>query len=122
MGAWLTAEQVGACYLVGEQRLLEHARRGNLALRRRAGEAVVFDGDGVARLFRLRGAAAGPVKETTATSFGVLGVVRLGEEAAEPGAIAARELPLMAGREARRRALRLAGQSAADAVALARTG
>ena len=122
MGAWLTAEQVGARYLVGEERLLEHAQRGNLALRRCAGETVVFDGDGVARLFRLRGTAAGSVKETTATTFGVLGVVRLGEEAAEPEAAAATELPRMEGREARRRALRLAGESAADAVDLAKTG
>ncbi|MGK3962614.1 hypothetical protein WMF38_00295 [Sorangium sp. So ce118] len=108
MAEWMTAEQIAARYVVGEQRLLDYGKRGNLAMRRVADGRLLFDVDGVARFFRVRGAAAagaapGAVNGARAQHLGVLGVATLGGVAAP---VAMREAPAMGGREARKRALR----------------
>jgi hypothetical protein len=76
--AWMTAEQIAAQYVVGEQRLLDYGRRGNLAMRRRADGRTLFDGEGVARFFRARGAESAPASGVRARNLGVVGVARLG--------------------------------------------
>ncbi|WP_437720406.1 hypothetical protein [Sorangium sp. So ce861] len=94
----MTAEQISARYIVGEQRLLDYSRRGNLAMMRRPDGVLLFDADDVASFFRPRGQAA--------PSMAVLGASRLG---VEPTAS-------MGAREARRRALRAASASPSAAA------
>ncbi|WP_437932552.1 hypothetical protein WMF37_25900 [Sorangium sp. So ce291] len=124
MAEWMTAEQIAARYVVGEQRLLDYGERGNLAMRRVADGRVLFDVDGVARFFRVRGAAAagaapGAVNGARAQHLGVLGVVTLGGVAAP---VATREAPAVGGREARKRALRSSAESPPSRAGFAKAG
>ncbi|XXY47176.1 hypothetical protein WME91_44950 [Sorangium sp. So ce269] len=109
MAEWMTAEQVAVHYVVGEQRLREYGERGNLAMRRCADGRVLFDGEGAARFFRVRGAAAlGAAPGGSAKHLGVLGVARLGELTAPQVTMDASS---SGGRDGRKRALRCtAGQ------------
>lgn len=121
MAEWMTAEQVAVRYVVGERRLLEYAERGNLAMRRCADGRVLFDAEGVARFFRVRGAAApaaGP--GARAQHLGVLGVARLGEAVVAQAATG--ETGRLGAREERRRALRFAGSVAPVRTAMAKAG
>ena len=124
MAEWMTAEQIAARYVVGEQRLLEYGERGNLAMRRVAAGRVLFDVDGVARFFRVRGTAAagaapGAVNGARAQHLGVLGAATLGGAAA-PAAMM--EAPAMGGREARKRALRAAAENPPARTQMAKAG
>lgn len=97
MGNWMTASEISERFFVGEARLLSFSRRGNLPFRRTADDVLLFDGTVAARLFRPRQAAVITTRSSKGPSLGVLGVSRLGDQAS---------LPLLTGREARRRALR----------------
>src|SRR4051794_18961349 len=88
MGNWMTADEIARNYVVGEERLLSYGQRGNLAFRRCEGGAILYDELGVARFFRKRHGRVGVIGTTFgaagggagATSIGVLGTTRLGEE------------------------------------------
>lgn len=110
MPSWMTAEQIAARYTVGEQRLLDYSRRGNLAMMRRPDGVVVFDADDVASFFRPRGVAV--------QGMAVLGASRLG--VAQPAPLT--EPAPLGAREARRRALRTAAPPAPTPRRLAATG
>ncbi|KYF83916.1 hypothetical protein [Sorangium sp. So ce388] len=118
MATWMNAEQIAARYVVGEQRLLEYGKRGNLAMRRCADGRVLFDGEGVGRFFRVRGAEAqGPASGVQAQNLGVLGVARLGS-----APVVKQEPKGLGEREARARALRLRAGDAQAPRRLAKAG
>jgi hypothetical protein len=77
MPTWMTAKQISARFTVGEERLLEYGKRGNLAMYRMDDGSVLFDSDGAARYFRPRNAVA--TGNPQAQNMGVLGTSRLGE-------------------------------------------
>ncbi len=79
---WLSASELASRYCVGEARLLEHARRGNLRCRRDAQGKLHYEATAASRLFRTRVQAALP-RTAAATNFGVLGQLTLG--GAAPG-------------------------------------
>lgn len=114
MPTWMTAEQISTRLVVGAQRLLEYAKRGNLAMYRLEDGTVFFDGDAAANYFRPRNAVM--QVDPDAQHLGVMGKVRLGEShtTTAPAGIS--------GREARKRELRLAGSTLQVRPVLAKTG
>lgn len=98
MGNWMTAVELAERYVVGEERLLQYSRRGNLAFKRGPGDLLLFDESAVARFFRPRSGSIVTYRVPRGPHLGVLGTGRLGE----PGAAKA-----SSGRDGRRRALRL---------------
>ncbi len=87
MANWMTAAEISARYVVGEQKLLAYAQRGNLPLMRQDGGATLFDESVVALYFRPRNAAAAQALPPNVRGLGVLGVSRLGDPApAQPSA------------------------------------
>lgn len=114
MPTWMTAEQISTRLVVGPQRLLEYAQRGNLAMYRLDDGTVFFDSDAAARYFRPRHAVMQVNPEVQ--HMGVMGKVRLGEGYAAPASA------MVSGREARRRELRLSGSTLQVRQVLAKTG
>lgn len=114
MPTWMTAEQISTRLVVGAQRLLEYAKRGNLAMYRLEDGTVFFDGDAAANYFRPRNAVMQAAPDVQ--HMGVMGKVRLGEgyPTAAPVGIS--------GREARKRALRMSGATLQVRQVLAKTG
>jgi hypothetical protein len=78
---WKTAADISTRYLVGEQRLLAYAERGNLPLFRRPDGVVLFDESVVALYFRPRSAAtaANDQSAPSPNGLGIIGLSRLGE-------------------------------------------
>lgn len=113
MPTWMTAQQISAQLIVGEQRLLEYGQRGNLAMYRMEDGSVLFDADGAARYFRSRTAAA--LRTPEAHNMGVLGSSRLADRRAE-------QRPLVSGREERRREVRQAATSTPNTKRWGKTG
>ena len=70
MTSWKTVTELSEDYLVGSDRLLGFARRGNLACRWLEDGTTLFDEAGVALLFRTRHGNE---------SLGTLGLARLGD-------------------------------------------
>jgi hypothetical protein len=75
---WMTAAEISARYVVGEQRLLVYAHRGNLPLMRNPDGATLFDESVVARYFRPRNAAPVAAVPPDVRGIAVVGVSRLG--------------------------------------------
>lgn len=113
MPTWMTAQQISARLIVGEQRLLEYGQRGNLAMYRMDDGSVLFDADGAARYFRSRNAAAPRIPE--GAHMGVLGTSRLADRRAE-------QRPVVSGREERRREVRQAATNTPNVKRWAKTG
>lgn len=113
MPTWMTAQQISARLIVGEQRLLEYGQRGNLAMYRMDDGSVLFDADGASRYFRSRNAAA--LRAPEGNNMGVLGKSRLADRRAE-------QRPLVSGREERRREMRHAATNSPDKTRFAKTG
>ena len=114
MPTWMTAEQISTRLVVGAQRLLEYAKRGNLAMYRLEDGTVFFDGDAAANYFRPRNAVL--QVDPDARDLGVMGKVRLGEGHTTPASTG------LSGREARKRELRLSGATLHIRQVLAKTG
>jgi hypothetical protein len=82
MANWMTAVEISARYIVGEQKLLAFAARGNMPMLRGEDGIIRFDAHHAAMLFRPRDpAAALPIAVDTSgkPNLGILGVTRLGE-------------------------------------------
>jgi hypothetical protein len=114
MPTWMTAKQISARLTVGEDRLLEYAKRGNLAMYRMDDGSILFDAEGAARYFRSRIAAASRVPEMQ--NMGVLGSSRLADRRGQ------REQPSIGRREERRRELRHATTNSTVSHRVAKTG
>jgi hypothetical protein len=100
MANWMTARQISKRFAVGEERLLDYSRRGNLPMRREPDGVTLFDESVVARFFRPR---SGAMLQPNGKNLGVLGESRLGIEPAmttpaAPGGREARRLALQASR------------------------
>lgn len=94
MANWMTVSEISARYIVGEQKLFDYARRGNMPMFRRPDGVTLFDESHAALLFRPRSADAVIAAPATGKpNLGVLGVSRLGEKAAPKQANAARTTP-----------------------------
>ncbi|MFT3765645.1 MAG: hypothetical protein QM820_09035 [Minicystis sp.] len=95
MANWMTVSEISARYIVGEQKLLAYARRGNMPMMRCEDGSILFDGSYAAQLFRPRSPEAAITAPATGKpNMGVLGVSRLGEKAAPQQTIAAQTTPL----------------------------
>lgn len=82
MANWMTVTELSARYLVGEHKLFEYARRGNMPMFRRPDGITLFDEAHAAQLFRPRhGAAMVAAPATGKPNMGVLGASFLGENA-----------------------------------------
>ncbi len=92
--SWLTAGEITARYVVGEQKLAAYSLQGNLPLRRDPDGTVRYDERVVALLFRPRHQAS--------AGLGVLGATRLGDPSPEA------ESPPPSSRQARRLSPRVA--------------
>ena len=114
MPTWMTAKQISARLIVGEDRLLEYGKRGNLAMYRMEDGSILFDADGASRYFRSRNAAAFNAPEMQ--NLGVLGSSRLADRRAP------RENPSIGRREERRRELRHAATNSPVMQRIAKTG
>lgn len=114
MPTWMTAKQISDRLIVGEDRLLEYGKRGNLAMYRMDDGSILFDGEGATRYFRSRNAAATSVPEMQ--NLGVLGSSRLADRRATG------ERPGLGRREERRRELRHATTNAPATQRVAKTG
>lgn len=76
---WSTAAEITEIFSVGEQKLLQFSRRGNLASRLDATGVRFYSFEGVERLFPRRGSAA--LLPRSAAHFGTLGGLTLGAAA-----------------------------------------
>lgn len=79
MGNWMTGAEISRNYAVGEDRLLSYGQRGNLAFRRLAGGAILYDESDVARFFRKRHAGFAMSACGAVSTANVVGLTRLGE-------------------------------------------
>jgi hypothetical protein len=79
MATWVTIETAAERYLVGTNRLLDYAQRGNLPIRRTELGAVFVDETAVAMLFRPRRPAVITHPQPQGPHLGILGVQRLGQ-------------------------------------------
>ncbi|MBK9265493.1 MAG: hypothetical protein IPM54_37615 [Polyangiaceae bacterium] len=118
MPTWMTAKQISARFTVGEERLLEYGKRGNLAMYRMDDGSVLFDGDGAARYFRPRNVAAS--RDPDARNLGVLGTSRLGDAYVDTRTTTQRAS--LGAREERRRELRFVTTTAPIPQRLPKTG
>jgi hypothetical protein len=113
MPTWMTAKQISARLIVGEQRLLEYGQRGNLAMYRMDDGSILFDADGASRYFRSRTAA---VVRPSDANLGVLGASRLADRRGQE------QRPVLSGREERRREARHATTNAPTNARWSKTG
>ncbi len=94
MGGWLSATELTRQNCVGEGRLLEHARRGNLPCRRDGQGQLHYDATLARRLFRPRTQATTiALDQPAGAGFGILGQLTLGgghPQRRKPAARAAR--------------------------------
>ena len=82
MANWMTGSEISARYIASEQKLLDHARRGNMPMFRQDDGSILFDEEHAAILFRPRGPSpALPAPANGKPNLGVLGVSQLGERA-----------------------------------------
>ena len=79
MPKWKTAEELALTYVVGEERLLEYGRRGNLPMFCDQDGTMRFDELFVAKLFRTLPGHAVSFAVPSGPNLGVLGVSRLGD-------------------------------------------
>ncbi len=110
MANWMTVAEISARYVVGEQKLLAFAARGNMPMLRGEDGIIRFDEHHARMLFRPRDpAAAIPVADTSGKpNLGVLGAARLGERAAARPAAPSMVVPASPSvRQAHRRSLRV---------------
>lgn len=75
MARWITAAELSKIFVVGSERLLEFARRGDLPCHWDQQGRALFDSEYASTLFRRRGVALAAHAEP---HLGVLGSVRLG--------------------------------------------
>lgn len=80
MPQWKTADELARTYVVGEQRLLEYSRRGNLPMRSDEHGTAHFDERFVAKFFRTQPGLAVSFTAPTGPCLGVLGLSRIGDE------------------------------------------
>lgn len=73
MATWMTVSEISARYIVGEQKLLEFARRGSMPMVRRGDGVTLFDESFAGLVFRPRSAGR------CTSNLGVLGLTRIGE-------------------------------------------
>ena len=111
MENWMTAQEIAERYMVGEERLLEYGRRGNLPFRRAEGGPTLFDQSAVARIFRPRSGSIATFAAPRGAHLGVLGMHKLGDEVPKKDELV---LPPLNARESRRRALRFAERTQAS--------
>lgn len=113
MPTWMTAREISARLIVGEERLLDYGQRGNLAMYRLDDGSLLFDMDGASRYFRARNAAE---LRASDQNLGVVGTSRLADRRSS-------EQPaLPSGREERRRDVRRTGTNAPVPHRFAKTG
>jgi hypothetical protein len=117
MANWMTTAEISARYIVGEQKLLAYAHRGNMPMFRGPDGIVLFDESFAAQLFRPRdpAAAVAVTAPSGKPNLGILGVMRMGDQpdaAAAPASmrvpvpVASPQEPTLSLRQAHRRALR----------------
>ena len=90
MANWMTASEIAHRYRVGETRLLDFSRRGNLPLFRSPDGRTLFDEEVVAKIFQPREGEIVALAPPTQATLAVLGVSRLGDRPA-PGTRSTRQ-------------------------------